>query len=187
MQPQDQMEGARLTEYTPESIKAITEVLAPQSTNYANAITEQIGQAQQSMGPYSAAAMGNSRTAGIGNYTYNRLVRPTVDTLRDEILVEGYKDSLNALLTDALRAAKKNYEGSGGSGTTEKSGWDGKTTKSSGGDTSDFWKKGTIRDDVAYYGLYKLDRPKNMSDEDWYDYASKWINQQAMQHGEKEE
>lgn len=169
-----------MTEYSPEAIKEITEVLAPQSTNYANAISEQIGQAQQSMGPYSAAAMGQSKTAGLGNYTYNRLLRPTVDTLRDEILVEGYKDSLNALLTDALRAAKKNYENSGGT-TTTKSGWDGTVEKKSGGGSSNnFWKKATVNDDCAYYGLYKLDRPKGMTDEEWLEYAEKWVANQSM-------
>ena len=185
MQPTDEMTGAQLTEYSPESIKEITEVLAPQSTNYANAITEQIGQAQRSMGPYSAAAMGDSKTAGIGNYTYNRLLRPTVDSLRDEILVEGYKDALNALLTDALRSAKSNYEKSGGTTTTNNSGWDGNVKKESGsGDSSNFWKSATIRDDVAYYGLYKLERPKGMTDEEWYEYAKKWVSNQAAAHGQ---
>lgn len=186
------MEGARLTEYTPESIKAITEVLAPQSTNYANAITEQIGQAQQSMGPYAAAAMGNSKTAGIGNYTYNRLVRPTVDTLRDEILVEGYKNSLNALLTNALRTAKKNYDRSGsgsssGTTTTTKSGWDGKTTKSTSGNVSNHWKSGSYNDTSAHYGLFTLERPSGMSDSEWYEYAKRWIGEQAMAHEGQED
>lgn len=175
MQPSDRMAGAALTEYTPESIKEITEVLAPQSTNYANDIAEQIGQAQSSMGPNAAAAMGQSQTAGLGNYTYNRLLRPTVDTLRDEILVEGYKDALNALLSDALRAAKRNYEKSGGTTTTTNSGWDGTVEKNNGGDTDDFWKSATVTDDTASYGLREIKRPSGLTDEQWYEYAKKWV------------
>ena len=38
MEPVNQMEGARLSEYTPESIREVAEVLAPQAGNYINAI-----------------------------------------------------------------------------------------------------------------------------------------------------
>lgn len=137
MKPTDEMVGAEVTEYTPESIKAVAEVLAPQATNYTNAITNQIGQAQQSMGPLAANTMGQSRTAGLGNYTYNRLVRPQVDAMRDEIIVEGYKNSLNKLLSDALSTAKSNYNkrtsGGGGGGNTggdnDSKTWDGNINK----------------------------------------------------------
>lgn len=94
MEPVNQMEGARLSEYTPESIREVAEVLAPQAKNYINAIGEQVGQAQQSMGPLAAQVMGESKTAGVGNYTYNRLARPQVDAMRDQILVQGYTDAL---------------------------------------------------------------------------------------------
>ena len=72
-----------------EDITQIYETLAPMAGQYANAQAEQIGQAQRSMGPLAAATMGQSQTAGLGNYTYNRLMRPQVDVMRDEILVEG--------------------------------------------------------------------------------------------------
>ena len=159
------MAGAALTEYTPESIKEITEVLAPQSTNYANDIAEQIGQAQSSMGPNAAAAMGQSQTAGLGNYTYNRLLRPTVDTLRDEILVDGYFAQSGYFF----------YEKSGGTTTTTNSGWDGTVEKNNGGDTDDFWKSATVTDDKASYGLREIKRPSGLTDEQWYEYAKKWV------------
>ena len=105
----------------------IYKVLAPMSTDYANAQAEQIGQAQRSMGTLAGRTMGNSQTAGLGNYTYNRLIRPQVDTMRDELLVKGYTAQLNKLLSDSLSSAKSNYRkkssgsGSGGSssGTTD--------------------------------------------------------------------
>lgn len=98
-------------------ITQIYETLAPMAGQYANAQAEQIGQAQQSMGPLAAAAMGESQTAGLGNYTYNRLMRPQVDVMRDEILVEGYRNKLNQALSDAYKTAQRNYSRRSGSGT----------------------------------------------------------------------
>ena len=102
--------GAPTTsEYTPQSIVDVYEVLAPMATDYANANLERAGQAQASYGPLAQAAMGDSQTAGIGNYTYNRLVRPAVDTMRDQLIVEGYSAALNKQLSDSLNRAKRNY------------------------------------------------------------------------------
>lgn len=107
---------------TPDQITETYEVLAPMSTDYANANLERAGQAQASYGPLAQAAMGDSQTAGIGNYTYNRLVRPAVDTMRDQLIVEGYSAALNKQLSDSLNAAKQNYSratrryGNGGGG-----------------------------------------------------------------------
>ncbi len=94
---------------SPDEIASTYEVLAPMSTDYANANLERAGQAQASYGPLAQAAMGDSRTAGIGNYTYNRLVRPAVDTMRDQLIVEGYSNALNKQLSDSLNAARNNY------------------------------------------------------------------------------
>lgn len=176
MQPTDEMKGARLDTYTPESIREIAEVLAPQATNYTNAVTEQIGQAQKSIGPLAANAMG-STTAGLGNYTYNRLIRPTVDVLRDEILVEGYKDSLNKMLNDMYNKAKSNYEKSGSSSSSSKSGWDGTTeskSNSSGGNPASNYVHMT--DTQATYGPYIIRREPNTSDAEWKRKVLEWAN-----------
>lgn len=123
---------------TPDQITETYEVLAPMATDYANANLERAGQAQASYGPLAQAAMGDSQTAGIGNYTYNRLVRPAVDTMRDQLIVEGYSSALNKQLSDALNKAKENYNraarrhsnGGGGNNTDDKDkGWDGEIEK----------------------------------------------------------
>lgn len=113
-----------------EDITQIYETLAPMAGQYANAQAEQIGQAQQSMGPLAANTMGTT-TAGLGNYTYNRLMRPQVDVMRDEILVEGYRNKLNQALSNAYKTAQRNYNrrSSGGSGS-------GNSTSGSNGNTS---------------------------------------------------
>lgn len=121
--------------YTPQDIVDIYNVLAPMSTDYANANLERAGQAQASYGPLAQAAMGDSRTAGIGNYTYNRLVRPSVDTMRDQLIVSGLSAALNKQISDSINAARENYNraarrhsrGGGGGG-----GDDGKNPSGSG-------------------------------------------------------
>ena len=71
---------------TPDQITETYEVLAPMASDYANANLERAGQAQASYGPLAQAAMGDSQTAGIGNYTYNRLVRPAAANRVDELV-----------------------------------------------------------------------------------------------------
>lgn len=108
-----------------EEITKIYETLAPMAGDYANAQAEQIGQAQRSIGPMAAAVQGTT-TSGLGNYTYNRLMRPQVDVMRDEIRVQGYANQLNRLLSDALNNARNNYDrksrGGGGGGGNNNSG-----------------------------------------------------------------
>lgn len=124
---------------TPDQITETYEVLAPMATDYANANLERAGQAQASYGPLAQAAMGDSQTAGVGNYTYNRLARPAVDTMRDQLIVEGYSAALNKQLSDALNNAKRNYNraarrksNGGGGGNTDPEDtkkWDGEIEK----------------------------------------------------------
>lgn len=108
---------------TDEEITSIYETLAPMAGDYANAQAEQIGQAQRSMGTLAGRTMG-ATTSGLGNYTYNRLMRPQIDVMRDEILVEGYRNQLNKVLSDAYKTAQRNYSKSsaGDTGTPSNTG-----------------------------------------------------------------
>lgn len=123
-----------------EDITQIYETLAPMAGDYTNAQAEQIGMAQQSMGPLAANTMGTT-TSGLGNYTYNRLMRPQIDTMRDEIRVQGYANQLNRLLSDALNNARNRYNRSGGNG--------GGGTKTPSGVNEDPTKKYTDEDTPA--------------------------------------
>lgn len=155
-------------------ITQIYETLAPMAGQYANAQAEQIGQAQQSMGPLAAATMGQSQTAGLGNYTYNRLMRPQVDVMRDEILVEGYRNQLNRALSNAYNTARKNYNrraggwgGNGGGGNS-----DGNNTTGSNGDTSawdgEIEKSGiTKHKQAGDYDLFTIKGPQYPNGIQW--------------------
>lgn len=135
---------------TPDQITETYETLAPMATDYANANLERAGQAQASYGPLAQAAMGDSQTAGIGNYTYNRLVRPAVDTLRDQLIVEGYSNSLNKQLSDSLNAARNNYNRATRGRTTG----DGQT-KIKGHDDVDSGA-GSTRSPMVLYNTYTI-------------------------------
>lgn len=165
---------------TPDQITETYEVLAPMATDYANANLERAGQAQASYGPLAQAAMGNSRTAGIGNYTYNRLVRPAVDTMRDQLVVEGYSAALNKQLSDALNKAKENYNraarrhsNGGGGGNTDPANtkkWDGEIDR----DESEWLNIGdsySITDSDGNTKTFK--RPEIMNDYQWYQWGEK--------------
>lgn len=191
---------------TPQGIAEIYEVLAPMSTDYANANLERAGQAQASYGPLAQAAMGNSQTAGVGNYTYNRLVRPAVDTMRDQLIVEGYSNALNKQISDSLRNAQENYNraarrynrsGGNGGGTTKTPG----TTNPGTGQT----KIGGSQDkqldgydntpgywDGSFTITYpdgtkrKFDRPTNSFTDDleWYNWVQQ-LKKKSEARGEK--
>ena len=175
--------------FTPQDIIETYEVLAPMATDYANANLERAGQAQASYGPLAQAAMGGSRTAGIGNYTYNRLVRPAVDTLRDQLIVEGYSAALNKQLSDSLNAAKRNYNratrknnpstdpDTPGSGQTKIGGYDDVDT-GAGSSKSPLvlYNTFTITDADGNSRTYR--RPEIMKeDQEWYN----WVERQRKQ------
>lgn len=185
-----------------EDITQIYETLAPMAGDYMNAQAEQIGQAQRSMGPLAANVQG-STTSGLGNYTYNRLMRPQVDVMRDEIRVQGYANQLNRLLSDALNNARNRYNRRGGGGggdtdpdTTKPGNNTGVTTiggvddeESGGGATFDenipqvFIPNKFLYEKEDGY-MQQVARPADMSNRKWYDIYMK-AKEQANRKGRK--
>ena len=141
-----------------EEITEIYETLAPMAGDYMNAQAEQIGQAQRSMGPLAANVQG-ATTSGLGNYTYNRLMRPQADAMRDELLVKGYTNQLNRLLSNSLRDAQERYNnrstGGTGNGNTAgaASGINQPTTTESTDNTSNGYKHTGVIDEET--GLWR--------------------------------
>ena len=185
-----------------EDITQIYETLAPMAGDYMNAQAEQIGQAQRSIGPLAANVQG-STTSGLGNYTYNRLMRPQVDVMRDEIRVQGYANQLNRLLSDALNNARNRYNRRGGGGggdtdpdTTKPGNNTGVTTiggvddeESGGGATFDenipqvFIPNKFLYEKEDGY-MQQVARPADMSNRKWHDIYMK-AKEQANRKGRK--
>lgn len=116
---------------SPQEIADVYSVLAGQTQDYTNSLIGRAGAAQSSLGTLADQVKGQSQTAGMGNYTYNRLVRPQLDSLTSSLVAKGVSDALNKQLYSALEQAKRNYSsggGNGGGGTTpvvNDPGWDG--------------------------------------------------------------
>lgn len=100
---------------TPKDINEIYQVLSNVPQDYANSLATRAGQAQQTL-PLASRTMGTA-TANLGNYTYNRTIRPAVDVARDNLVVNGMTAALNKYLYDELDKAKRNYNRAAGSTT----------------------------------------------------------------------
>lgn len=121
----------------PEEIAKTYEVLANVPQAEALATAGQIAERQQNVGTLAAAVgQGTPATGGLGTYTYNRLYRPQVESMRDSIISQGLTEALNAKLQDMLnqanlanqRAQRSYTGGGGGGGSTTPSGDDGGAT-----------------------------------------------------------
>lgn len=95
---------------TPEEIREAYTIISDEVANSVAEDAAAIGNAQRSQGELAAAvASPSGQTSGLANYTYNRLLRPTVDTLTTSLLAEGAGQYANQTLSNALKAAQENY------------------------------------------------------------------------------
>lgn len=79
--------------------------------NYVAQEAAKIGNSQASLGTMAErVARPSGMTSGLANYTYNRTLRPTIDTLAANLTTQGYSAGLNKQLSDAIMAAKQRYE-----------------------------------------------------------------------------
>lgn len=96
---------------SPEEIMAAYDVLAQDLQTKSDDYAATIGNSQRSLGPLAErVASPSGQTAGLANYTYNRTMRPVVDSLTTSLVKQGRAEGLEKLLADRLRAAKNNYE-----------------------------------------------------------------------------
>lgn len=79
--------------------------------NYNAQEAAKIGNSQRSIGGLAeVVASPSGQTNGLANYTYNRLIRPSIDSLASALSVAGKSRGLETLLNNDLRAAKNRYE-----------------------------------------------------------------------------
>lgn len=94
---------------TPQEIQDVYNDLAQVPQNTATQATTELGQNQAARGT-SLAQMGSSGGNGIGNYTYNRLIDPTVQQLATQLVTTGRSQALNRAITLAQQQASENYQ-----------------------------------------------------------------------------
>lgn len=96
---------------TPEEIMQAYDVLVQEGNQYAAQEAAKVGNSQRSIGGLAeVVANPSGQTSGLANYTYNRLLRPTVDTLAASLTTTGKSQALDRYLKDELMKAKNAYE-----------------------------------------------------------------------------
>lgn len=98
---------------SPEEIMdAYNVVIEDLQTNTANRAAA-IGNSQRSLGTLAErVASPSGQTSGLANYTYDRTMRPVIDSLSASLTTTGKAQALENLLATRLRDAKNNYENS---------------------------------------------------------------------------
>lgn len=96
---------------TPQEIIDAYNVVAASTNDYVEQEAAKIGNSQRSLGTLAErVASPSGQTAGLANYTYDRTLRPVVDTLTAELVTKGKALGLQNMLDTNLRNAKNNYE-----------------------------------------------------------------------------
>lgn len=116
---------------SPDEITEAYKVLAQNVNDNAAQEAARVGNAQRSLGTLAErVASPANQTYGLANYTYDRTMRPVVDSTARALATQGLASSLEQSLTDALRAAKNRYEDARNSSYAKSAGGNGNTTKS---------------------------------------------------------
>lgn len=96
---------------TPEEITEAYDVLANEVSNDMAQRAQAVGNSQRSIGGLAeVVANPSGRTSGLANYTYNRLLRPTVNALTANLVTTGKSQAMDRYLKDKLMEAKNAYE-----------------------------------------------------------------------------
>ena len=96
---------------SPEEIMQAYDVLVQEGNDYAAQEAAKVGNSQRSIGGLAeVVANPSGQTSGLANYTYNRVMRPTVDSLAAALTTTGKSQAMDRYLKDQLMAAKNAYE-----------------------------------------------------------------------------
>lgn len=96
---------------SPDELIEAYNVIAQSTNDYVEQEAAKIGNSQRSLGTLAErVASPSGQTASLANYTYDRTLRPVVDTLTTELVTKGKAQALQNTLDAALRNAKNNYE-----------------------------------------------------------------------------
>ena len=96
---------------SPQEIQDAYAVVVQDIQNQTAQEAARIGNSQRSLGTLAErVASPSGQTSGLANYTYDRTMRPVVDSLTTSLTTAGKAAGLEELLKSKLRDAKRNYE-----------------------------------------------------------------------------
>lgn len=157
--------------------------------------TAEIAQDTYNLGTAVPSNLGG--LSGAGSYFTSRYQTPQTNELIANLRTAAQAQALSEAMNNELAQAKQRYSNaykaaqkrSGGGGDNPNGGGGttvGDVETESSSKKNLFWSDSTIRDDAAFYGLYRLARNKGESDQDWYVRAKQWIEQQSAKKNVKE-
>lgn len=96
---------------SPQEIIDAYNVLSQDVQNNAAQEAARVGNAQRSIGVMAErVANPSGQTSGLANYTYNRTMRPAVETNAAALVTQGKAQAMQKYLSDELMKAKNAYE-----------------------------------------------------------------------------
>ena len=141
---------------TPDEINEAYKVLAQNVNDNAAQEAARVGNAQRSLGTLAErVASPANQTYGLANYTYDRTMRPVVDSTARALATQGLASSLEQSLTDALRAAKNRYEDARNSSYAKSAGGNNNTTGTTGKQNYEETTDQAFNKTLDYYGIAK--------------------------------
>lgn len=93
---------------SPQEVQRMYDTVAQQIPQQSNQAVDRIAANTAAMGP-GLAETGGTGGRGIGAYNYNRLITPAVNTLRDQLVLQGRQQSFRQGVRDESQAAQERY------------------------------------------------------------------------------
>lgn len=141
--------------------------------------------------------------SGAGSYFTSRYQTPQTNEAIANLKAAAQAQALNEIMSNTLARAKQRYNSayksyqrrhssdslsslpSGAPQNITQGEVETQSSSKTGGSGS-FWHDAPIGDDVAYYGLYRLTRNQGESDQDWYNRARRWVQEQSFKYNIRE-
>lgn len=136
--------------------------------------------------------------AGAGAYFTSRYQAPQTNDAIANLRATAQAQALNDAMNNTLAQAKERYNKAykayqkrhGGNNpanpTNPDSPDDDPFNENPDNGNQSIWSDSTIRDDAAFYGLYRLPRDDGENDTEWYARAKQWIKEQSAKKNIKE-
>lgn len=158
--------------------------------------TTEIAQDTYNLGTAVPSNLGG--LSGAGSYFTSRYQTPQTNAMVADLRAAAQAQALSDAMNNEIAQAKQRYSNAykayqkrhGGNNPANPANPtnpdDDPFNENPDNGNQSIWSDSTIRDDAAFYGLYRLARNKGESDQDWYARAKQWIEQQSAKKNVKE-
>lgn len=155
--------------------------------------TAEIAQDTYNLGTAVPSNLGG--LSGAGSYFASRYQTPQTNALVADLKMAAQAQALGEAMNNELAQAKQRYSNAykayqkrhGGNNPANPTNPDDDPfNENPDNGNQSIWSDGSIRDDAAFYGLYRLSRGDGENDTEWYTRAKQWIKEQSAKKNIKE-